>query len=122
VKRPRKDFSTVARRFATHRLSLFCWPVILAITSAKFFNYSDIAMEDSPHILRVSLANHNERCAESDFLTPASTLVFQKSTPAPGITSVCDYTQFIDSCSCLTPVNNHVECKYTSLISQKHCD
>jgi len=61
----------------------------------------------------------DQRCAESDFFNSYSAPVFQKLTPAQGTTP--DYPKFIDSCSCLTPVRNRLECKQT-LISQKHCD
>jgi len=51
------------------------------------------------------------------FFRSYSAPVFQKLIPALSIT--LDYTKFIGSCSCLTSINTHVQCK-TTLTSQKN--
>jgi len=68
----------------------FCWSRLL---------YSGSCTVHSAHLW----------CAESDFSPPTPLLCFKKLTPAPGVTP--DYRKFIDSCSCLAPVTNRVECK-----------
>jgi len=66
--------------------------VLLACNSGhcfrlKLFNYPDVDMEDSSHILQFLVLN--EKCAESDFFRSYFAPVFQKLTPAPGMTQKC---------------------------------
>jgi len=53
------------------------------------------------------------------FSTTTPLMYFKTWLPAPCITP--DYKKINNSCSCLTPVTNRVECEQT-LISQKHYD
>jgi len=103
---------TITHRTLDHRVSS---SMLFELITRFWVRFSFAAARLSVHIYVV--VTRSER--RLIFFHSYSVHVFQKLTPAPGMTP--DYTKLIDFCSCLTPVGNRVECKYT-LISQKYCD